>query len=769
MRIKKHISKLLLIGILINNFLFMSNAGVLSSDTRYETFEGSHIKIDDILEEGTVDVEVEGSALVNLVQGVKSKSNSSWISINDKIVFENPTEPGHIEFNIMLKPSTTYTAITKIVENTLECVRWDLFPDTFEEFSLINNKTGVIKHVFTTPSDISLLQSFRYYYPASGTGRVSFEMPIILEGDWTDREIPEYFEGIKSVGQNNNSSYIEIMSQEGNPNLLRNSNWYVAATKDKEANLGGINYGLVDNIDLQSLVGKELTLSFLVHTKGDWKNNYNKPIYGNENSRFGIHCSATWSDSTGKNTKWVTTYPLAGILDNYDIDLKRVSTTQVLTPPSGYDTLERFTFATQSYRLPADNNNETWVLGYPKLEFGNKATPWTPTISEDISGKYHNKIKIDLREPLRSLPSGVKDRIIKKDGQWMVERNCAEFNFKDYPNITLHNGGETTENQMVTFTRWSDLEAVGLPLGKSNNNSGTLSTSINCSNIRGIRKADLYTTSGIGADVTGFNVSMPRTKYTTVEAIRKWLIDSNTSIVYQRAQPVYEPLNIESSVNLYEDITTVSNDSAIPANMRVVVDRVANRAKEFSDIAKLNPTAQNLSQARYWINLMRESALKDEFQENLSNILDISDMTMEKKSVSANTDIYIKSKNTLSLSLDTNNVMFENFNGTESIEKINAVNLTVGSSLPYMVKVYLVDEIQNSDKSNIIDKSVLNIKANSDSVYKTFINTTNPIILLDNQAEGSYNSHGIDFKLNGGLTHKADIYKTTLKFEVEQK
>ena len=86
-----------------------------------------------------------------------------------------------------------------------------------------------------------------------------------------------------------------------------------------------------------------------------------------------------------------------------------------------------------------------------------------------------------------------------------------------------------------------------------------------------------------------------------------------------------------------------------------------------------------------------------------------------------------------------------------------------------MVKAYLEGEIQNSNKSSVIDKSVLNIKANSDTAYKSFVDTTSPIVLLDNQIEGTYNTHGVDIRLNGGLTHKADVYKTTIKFEVEQK
>ena len=56
MKIKKHIAKLLLVGMLANNFSVLSNAGTLSPDTRYETFEGDFIEIDDVLEEDKMDI-----------------------------------------------------------------------------------------------------------------------------------------------------------------------------------------------------------------------------------------------------------------------------------------------------------------------------------------------------------------------------------------------------------------------------------------------------------------------------------------------------------------------------------------------------------------------------------------------------------------------------------------------------------------------------------------------------------------------------------------
>ena len=99
----------------------------------------------------------------------------------------------------------------------------------------------------------------------------------------------------------------------------------------------------------------------------------------------------------------------------------------------------------------------------------------------------------------------------------------------------------------------------------------------------------------------------------------------------------------------------------------------------------------------------------------------------------------------------------------------NAVELIISSSLPYKVNAYMASEIQNADKTKAIDKSTLKIKANNKQSYNTFNDTLSPVVLLDDQNKGNGISHGIDLKLQSNLTHKADVYKTTLKFEVEQK
>ena len=345
--------------------------------------EGTSVTTTEGVDNGLVDVMCEGNTLVNLVQGFKSKSDA-WITVNDKVTFENPNRAGNVAFKIMLKPSTKYTVITRILENSLAFVAWDLFPDEFEEFPPINDKTGLVTYTFTTPSDITSLESFRYYYPVAQTGKVVFEMPMILEGDWTDKEIPEYFEGMKSVGQDDENGHkIEIVSQS--KNLLPLS----PVSTDSEG-YGDKQYSDWDNVKLKP--NTKYTLSYT-----------GKAINYTNNVMWGI-----WI----REQKTNKTIPGEHIISSAMTDISLSFTT----------TNEEY------YKLTLAPNNGDTTGSY-------LFKPDTVILEEGERTSYvpyaENKKEILLNEPLRGLPNGVKDRFVKIGGKWFIERNCGTRTYEE--------------------------------------------------------------------------------------------------------------------------------------------------------------------------------------------------------------------------------------------------------------------------------------------------------------------------------------------------
>ena len=181
--------------------------------------------------------------------------------------------------------------------------------------------------------------------------------------------------------------------------------------------------------------------------------------------------------------------------------------------------------------------------------------------------------------------------------------------------------------------------------------------------------------------------------------------------------------------------------------------------------------SDDISTARSKVSVLPESIHKVSLTRRVDAIIPLEDTFpgLELKNSTFNLDVYIKSENILSMSLNTNSITFEDFSGTEDMVKDNAINIRINSSLPYSLNAYLPVEIQNSDKTNTMDKSILNIKENSETIYQTFINSTDKIVLKDNNTAGNDLVHGIDIKLKGGIAHEKDVYKTIIKFEAEQK
>ena len=399
-----------------------------------------------------------------------------------------------------------------------------------------------------------------------------------------------------------------------------------------------------------------------------------------------------------------------------------------------------------------------------KLEYGDVATKYIP-YKED-------KKEIVLSEPLRGLPNGVCDKIAKINGQWMIERNIGGIKGSDIKNITLAD----SNNEYIKI-RIEDLTGIR----KNNSNSPILNnmflfsgTSINNLINRNFENIEVVET--LDENHVNYNkhkgicyITLSKAKASNISEAKNWLNNSDLIIVYELANPIYEPIKVDLSVRLFEGTTHISNNSIIPATIEVTVDRTLNRAVEYTTLAKTNPTINNLSRARYWNNLLRDSIKKDELQETVDNISRLNDMELERKTVSSNLDLYIKCENILMMSLSTNSITFEDFSGIEDMIKENAVQISINSSLPYQLNAYLPTEIQNADKSVTMDKDILNIKENSESTYQTFSNTTDKVILKDNCPYGNDIIHGIDIKLKSGIAHQKDAYKTTIKFEAEQK
>jgi hypothetical protein len=141
---------------------------------------------------------------------------------------------------------------------------------------------------------------------------------------------------------------------------------------------------------------------------------------------------------------------------------------------------------------------------------------------------------------------------------------------------------------------------------------------------------------------------------------------------------------------------------------------------------------------------------------------------LEPESVSENMYSYIIPDNTLNLSLGTNQIIFDSFSYTESLERKNILQIIVASSLPYNITASVEGNIVGANYGEKLDKSIVNIKSSLDLNYKSFSNDVTILTLFENQPITEEAIHEIDIKLVANKIKRVDVYKAVFKFEVEQ-
>jgi hypothetical protein len=215
----------------------------------------------------------------------------------------------------------------------------------------------------------------------------------------------------------------------------------------------------------------------------------------------------------------------------------------------------------------------------------------------------------------------------------------------------------------------------------------------------------------------------------------------------------------------YSNATGISNISNKGSYDGVIV-RYKNESDEDNAVklAQSNPTLSNINNARVLINAMEESIGRDQLQLALDNLIP-SNLSLIPINSTSNFDVYVASNSSISLTLLNTSITFEGFDGITDLT-VEPLTIKVSSSLNYNIKASLVGNIVSSS-GNILDKSVFNIKANSDATYKNF-SSSSILTLFTNQSTGNNQEHKISMMLKGNIAHTADVYKAVLKLEVEQ-
>ena len=513
--------------------------GILSqvNDAYIEKTEQSNVIRLEGSGDGIVVVDsVEGNTMVNLMGKHTYLSSATYDLDNDSFVInQTNTIRAKIQFdNALIEPNKTYTVQFNIVKNTLvnsntssnKCAKLNLVSYNKGNFMVELGTVGTVKAVLTQPSETTHNGKPYFETFSSTTGELIIKDFVVLEGDWSDREIPT-FKGLQSSFEENKEEdkyKIEILSN--NKNLYNVKDVNIGSWM----NSGGATVSKVnDNIVLNGTISDYFDFRTV---QNSWNPNITKLI-----NKLPVGTTLTMSNNltSEKNTINYWSVIRDGAIKYF------TNTLTVQKGDTGIGGFVRFQNGTVL------NNTILKV----QIEVNNKATSYT--ISKQ------NKIKLLLNSPLLK-----GDKLVVKDGKLChyhkrKVRTLKGDNSEPWQTYNCLSGSEiNTKGFTISY---DDI----LPCGDTSN----LWTHI-CDKLPTAPQQTIWSIDKEGISTTSsstFRVRISRDKATTIQELRKYLSTNPITVCYELLEPYYEevlneygePIILEGYENgtLYIDSTVI--------------------------------------------------------------------------------------------------------------------------------------------------------------------------------------------------------------------
>lgn len=479
-------------------------------------YSGSSITANDTLEGRTEGMRIKGRTLRNLFCANESFSLNTkigWINniidlqvANEKYTLVNNTNLA-IEYQIMYKD-------TNIYKKTIGVERNSIVVYTLKENEIIAKCEGLFKTGWKT-GDLDKLRNTCY----------------ILKGDWTNKNIPNYFEGVKSCGEQEG---FKISTLSTGKNLF-NTQKIQQGTATNFKNSNGIISGTIAN---------------------QYNGTTSVKININEKTKVLIRANLKGCRLMINNC-WLESGEFRNMIDtnNWNDNI------------SDFQVGQRILYIDSNSSIKIENPHNTSVNFIAKDICCYKIDG---TENQPYQAYQSDKKDILIKEPLRE-----NDTMYEDDGKIKIYRISSQYTFNGNENIGINGINANT------------IEFVIIPYNVNiKGNSKIISNNFN--NITG---GDL---KGIRVSSSGkiiIHLYKSELKSPDVESFKEWLKANLTTIIYQLATPTIEIVEncIDIDLDTYQEKTyfNILNslpgtlDFKVPSNIASIVQ---NTAKEVNNI-----------------------------------------------------------------------------------------------------------------------------------------------------------------------------------------
>lgn len=440
-----------------------------------------------------------------------------------------------------LYPSTEYTIQFESDNNGILNA---LAMNDYDTLSNLNIVKGINKFTISTSDKIN--SSYLW------TNGIGFNMSKVVVTPKVDNNFG-YFKGMKSVGECENNK-IEILSQNKNLINFTIDNIYntdpLCTIKQEEDGATSIKasynspYWLKEGFFVEK--GEKYSIT-IVGKKSS--SEYSAMSFGGKNLNY-YNSVDRWLIVAETSGNCITT------IDNYG-----TYKTTATAKNTGYIT---------RFFIHDSSGHNIYTIKNIQIEKADAPT--------DIVPYNSNKKEILLNEPLRSLPNGVKDKIVLIDGKWYIERNCIAVQFKDL-----------TYDRTDNYQKAEYPDVIGFRLKNTGINAPIMCDRFAYTNDRIINFGELLTNKeNINITSNGkedeFFITIQKAKLTTLDfnGLMKYFTDNPMEIITKATTTTYEPIDY-NPFEVYASTTHISNNSTIPCNMVI-------RNSGFNCILKPNTT-----------------------------------------------------------------------------------------------------------------------------------------------------------------------------------
>lgn len=472
--------------------------------------------IENTVEGMTTDMVVKGRTLINMVK-LGSVSNVIGIAYDTLAIYS---------YMYNLKNDTDYTIIFEIENKTDENqVRISLNDGKRGHGINVKNGFNVVKIRSESEKNNKLMFYYGSEYPGNGT----VKNVILLEGDWTNKPITQYFDGIKSFGQQEDK--ISILSH--GKNLFNHdelTNGEIVTFNNKRCfkyKDDATNFSLPVNGEL----GKQYTLSIKIYRDEDKKDK-------------SCNVQFVYSDGTKDSKTFIN-----GALVNYITTLGK----RLIKIKGNFN---------YGYNCYID-------LECTQLEEGTQSTQYEPYQSDKKDILLQN---LGFDEGLRGLNNSIYDEL--NDINHVAIKKVGKYTFTGNEEIAPFR--LTNEENEIAFK----FNSLNLGFNKNSAYKNAISNMFKVSS--SVYIGDSY--EGIALNQNGrVYIRIFKNKLSTpdIQGFKTWLKTNSITIYYELAEPVETPLDENINLKTFGEKTYVSFENAISgtSSFKAPVDTKATIAR----------------------------------------------------------------------------------------------------------------------------------------------------------------------------------------------